>query len=136
VTKPLMVLTISLFIALALSIAGGLRVSKQLAEQKAFTSMATDRALEYAGALDAERKRNRELEKARIVLQERLDFLANQEERVVTEIREVWRDRIIREDPRLSVDCSGVSVPADALRLFCEASASTAGACAQPSNSS
>ena len=128
-TKYLLPAILALTLALSGSLAALFKVHKSLGEQKAHTAYATDRAKELESVLSKERQHAVDLERERISLQRRVDALNVEGARVVTEIREVWRDRVVRDDPSLGLDCSGVSTPVDAFRLFCDAEGFTSPAC-------
>ena len=105
----------------------------QLAVQKVETSLANQRAKLYAQQLEDELARVQMLEQLRIDLANQIDLLENQEVEVITEVRELWRDREVIVNNPIAVECAAEPVPDSILGLLCHTD--TRGACSalQPS---
>ena len=77
---------------------------------------------ELSQMLQAEAERAAFNELVRMDLVRRNEELSNQEAEVVTEFREIIRDRIVREEVPVEImveaECATVRVPADAIRLL------------------
>lgn len=77
---------------------------------------------ELSAMLLAEAERAAFNEQVRMDLVRRNEELSNQEAEVVTEFREIIRDRIVREEVPVEImvqaECADVLVPADAIRLL------------------
>lgn len=106
----------------------------QLAVQKVETNLANQRAKLYAQQLEDELVRVQMLEQLRIDLINQINLLENQEVEVITEVRELWRDREVIVNNPIAVECAAEPVPDRVLSLLCGPT-DTRGACAglQPS---
>lgn len=85
-------------------------------------------------ALDRQSELRKQAEQARIRLADENAELKVQQVHIVTEIREVFRDREVVTE--VQADCSVEPVPSRVVRLRCDAAASRSGICAMREDSS
>lgn len=119
-----------LFTSLSAVAMGKLYLDKRddFEKQKFITSVAEARAKNYIEQLKDEQERTRALEQLRIDLSNQIALLENQEVEVITEVRELWRDREVIVNNPIAVECSGEPVPDRILSLLCQSD--NRGACA------
>jgi hypothetical protein len=123
-----------------LFVAGGLLVLSLAVTARAYLSARDDLAetkiilgqwQQSAAILRSEVERQHRLREAeaaaRIALAERVEELSNREAEVITEVREVWRDREVVTQTQ--ADCAVEPMPARIVGLLCDASGTRGGAC-------